>query len=113
VHTCFGQQLQAAWSFCEQECIPTSLLKMNADSQARAIRMFAGVQKYMGEGEETITDATRMDIAQKLLHQAIKRPELKDELYMQLVKQVTRDASLSSGTAVAGCSCIERLRLGG
>ena len=40
----------------------------------------------MGEVDE-VPHAARIEIAQKLLHQAIKRPELKDELYMHLVKQ--------------------------
>ena len=35
-----------------QETIPTSLLKLGADNAARAIKMFGGVQKYMGVGPE-------------------------------------------------------------
>ena len=49
--------------------------------------MFASVLKYQGDTGEALDDVQRMDIAQKLLHQGLKRPELKDELYMQLVKQ--------------------------
>lgn len=73
---------------CEQDCIPTSLLKLNADNASRAVKMFAGVQKYMAEnGTESLSGAARAELVQKLLHQGIKRPELKDELYMQLLKQ--------------------------
>jgi MyTH4 domain/FERM central domain len=49
--------------------------------------MFAGCLKYMGETPEEVPHATAIEIAQKLLHQAIKRPDLKDELYMHLIKQ--------------------------
>ena len=82
------QLLQVLSTFTRlQEPIPTSLLKMNNDHASRAVKMFAGILKYMGDSNEPVTDAVRMDIAQKLLHQGLKRPELKDELYMQLVKQ--------------------------
>ncbi len=37
---------------CAQECIPTSLLKLNTDNANRAVKMFAGIQKYMAEGGE-------------------------------------------------------------
>lgn len=51
--------------------------------------MFGGVQKFMGvpgPGDaqaEVLSDAIRVEVAAKLMHQAIKRPELRDELYMQ------------------------------
>jgi hypothetical protein len=63
------------------------LLKLSADNASRAVKMFAGVQKYMTEAGEVLTDGQRAELVQKLLHQGIKRPELKDELYMQLLKQ--------------------------
>lgn len=67
-----------------QDGIPTSLLKLSTENMARAVKMFGGVQKYMaGDGPEAATEGQRVEIAGKLLHQAIRRPELKDELYMQ------------------------------
>ena len=69
-----------------QEGIPTSLLKLSTDNSSRAVKMFSGIQKYMDSGDD-LPMAVRTDIAQKLLHQGLKRPELKDELYMQLLKQ--------------------------
>lgn len=70
-----------------QDVIPTSLLKLGADNSTRAVKMFGGVQKYMGladAGVEPLSDAMRVEVAAKLMHQAIKRPELRDELYMQV-----------------------------
>lgn len=52
-----------------QEAIPTSLLKMSNDHMSRAVKMFSGILKYMGETSESITDIGRLEIAQKLLHQ--------------------------------------------
>ena len=70
-----------------QEPIPTSLLKLSGDHVSRAVKMFSGILKYMGETGEKLDDAGKFEIAQKLLHQGLKRPELKDELFMQLLKQ--------------------------
>lgn len=79
-----------------QEPIPTSLLKMSPDHMGRATKMFAGMLKYMGEAGDTAEPAVGIEIAQKLLHQGLKRPELKDELYMQLLKQTRGNPNVSS-----------------
>jgi hypothetical protein len=70
-----------------QEPVPTSLLKLSGDHVSRAVKMFSGILKYTGDSGERIDVAGQVEIAQKLLHQGLKRPELKDELYMQLLKQ--------------------------
>ena len=67
-----------------QDTIPTSLLKLNNDNTGRAVKMFAGIQKYMGESGDPMNQQQRTEVAQRLLHQGLKRPELKDELYMQV-----------------------------
>lgn len=63
------------------------MLKLSGEHVSRAVKMFASVLKYQGDTGEALDDVQRIDIAQKLLHQGLKRLELKDELYMQLVKQ--------------------------
>lgn len=78
------------------EPIPTSLLKMSNDHASRAVKMFSGILKYMGETGEQVTEPQRVEIAQKLLHQGLKRPELKDELYMQLMKQTRCNSNVQS-----------------
>lgn len=52
-----------------QELIPTSLLKLNTDNAARAVKMFATIQRYMGETGEALTPQQRLETIQKLLHQ--------------------------------------------
>ncbi|GMH43112.1 hypothetical protein BSKO_11034 [Bryopsis sp. KO-2023] len=76
--------------------IPTSLLKLSNDYANRAIKMFAGILKYIGVSGEAGTDAQRVEIAQKLLHQGLKRPELKDEFYMQLIKQTRGNTNVET-----------------
>ena len=52
-----------------QEVIPTSLLKLSSENTGRAVKMFLGVQKFMGESSEGLQQNARFDLAQKLLHQ--------------------------------------------
>ena len=52
-----------------QDCIPTSLLKLSADNSTRAVKMFAGVQKYMAESGDAPAGAAKAELVQKLLHQ--------------------------------------------
>ncbi len=56
-----------------QDCIPTSLLKLSADNSTRAVKMFAGVQKYMAESGEAPVGAAKAELVQKLLHQVRHR----------------------------------------
>lgn len=58
--------------------------------------MFSGILKYIGVTNDYVSDAQRVEIAQKLLHQGLKRPELKDELYMQLIKQTRGNTSMDA-----------------
>ena len=53
-----------------QECIPTSLLKLGADSSGRAVKMFAAVQRYMGDAGDPPAGAAKLDLIAKLLSQA-------------------------------------------
>ncbi|PNW82236.1 hypothetical protein CHLRE_06g278125v5 [Chlamydomonas reinhardtii] len=78
------------------EPIPTSLLKLSNDHISRAVKMFSGILKYMGETGEQLPAIQSLEIAQKLLHQGLKRPELKDELYMQLIKQTRGNPNIAS-----------------
>lgn len=80
-----------------QEVIPTSLMKQQgAEATSRAVKMFQRVLKYMGETSEEVSHEAAMEIAQKLLHQALKAPALRDELYMQLIKQSRGNPNVST-----------------
>ena len=57
--------------------------------------MFIGVLAYTGDGDELITDSQRVTIAKMLLHHGLQRSELKDELYMQLLKQTRGNPDVS------------------
>lgn len=53
----------------QQECIPTSLLKLTTESSGRAIKMFSAVQRYMGDAGELPAGAAKLDLVNKLLSQ--------------------------------------------
>ncbi|GBF96810.1 hypothetical protein Rsub_09666 [Raphidocelis subcapitata] len=74
------------WS---NEPIPTSLLKLAPENASRAVKMHAHIQRYCGDDgrEARLPQAAAVEVVQKLLHQGLKRPELRDELYVQLVRQ--------------------------
>ena len=55
-----------------EDCIATSLLKLRADYSTRAVKMFAGVQKYMAENGDEPVGAAKAELVQKLLHQVRK-----------------------------------------
>jgi hypothetical protein len=78
-----------------EDSLPTSLLKHNPDNQSRAVKMFASILHYMGVHGDQLGAVASLELAQKLLHQGLKRSELRDELYMQLVKQ-TRGCPVAS-----------------
>jgi hypothetical protein len=80
-----------------QEVIPTALMKhQSQEASSRAVKMFARVLKYMGETHEEVSHEAAIELAQKLLHQALKSPHLRDELYMQLVKQTRGNPNVST-----------------
>jgi hypothetical protein len=79
-------QLDDLLQFSEDN-IPVSLLKHNPDNAMRAVKMFQSVLQYMGVHGEMLGAMQALELAQKLLHQGLKRMELRDELFMQLIKQ--------------------------
>eukprot|EP00889_Picochlorum_renovo_P002100 jgi/Picre1/29130/NNA_004523.t1 len=79
--------------------IPVSLLKHSSENASRAVKMFASVLQYMGASGEMLSQVQSLELAQKLLHQGLKRTELRDELFLQLVKQTRGGRSALFGTA--------------
>ncbi|CAD7703005.1 unnamed protein product [Ostreobium quekettii] len=76
--------------------IPTSLLKMPNDQATKAVKMFNSLLKFTGDASFDVSDVQQMEIAQKLLHNGLKRAEMKDELYMQLLKQTRGNPNFES-----------------
>ena len=67
--------------------IPTSLLKHSSENASKSVKMFSAVLEFMGVNGEMLSQVAGLELVQKLLHQALKRTELRDELFLQLVKQ--------------------------
>lgn len=74
-----------------QDPIPTSLLKLNVDLVSRATKLFQIILKYMGiDSSDRTTPISldeRVELVGKLYKQNLKRPELRDELFVQISKQ--------------------------
>ncbi|KAJ0703716.1 putative minus-end-directed kinesin ATPase [Helianthus annuus] len=75
----------------QKEPIPTSLLKINNDFVSRAVKLFQTILKYMGidssERGNQIGLEERIELVSKLYKQALKRSELRDEIFAQISKQ--------------------------
>lgn len=91
-----GPQDREKFTFEDMLCfqkdpIPTSLLKINGDLVSRAVKLFQTILKYMGidssEKGNQIGLEERIELVGKLYKQALKRSELRDELFAQISKQ--------------------------
>ncbi|CAK9208920.1 unnamed protein product [Sphagnum jensenii] len=75
----------------QREPIPTSLLRMNSDSISRAVKLFQVVLKYTGAdlapGFTPASAQEQIDMVLKIYKHTLKRVELRDELFAQLLKQ--------------------------
>ncbi|ESW28346.1 hypothetical protein PHAVU_003G279200 [Phaseolus vulgaris] len=75
----------------QKDPIPTSLLKLNVDLVSRATKLFQIILKYMGiDPSDRVTPISldeRVELVGKLYKQNLKRPELRDELFVQISKQ--------------------------
>ncbi|BFG39511.1 hypothetical protein CerSpe_257850 [Prunus speciosa] len=91
-----GPQPREKFTFEDMLCfqkdpIPTSLLKINSDLVSRATKLFQIILKYMGvDSSDRVTPASldeRVELVGKMYKQALKRSELRDELFAQISKQ--------------------------
>ncbi|XP_023767429.1 kinesin-like protein KIN-14E [Lactuca sativa] len=91
-----GPQDREKFTFEDMLCfqkdpIPTSLLKINGDLVSRAVKLFQTILKYTGidssEKGNQIGIEERIELVGKLYKQALKRSELRDELFAQISKQ--------------------------
>lgn len=91
-----GPQPREKFTFEDMLCfqkdpIPTSLLKINSDLVSRAMKLFQTILKYIGiDSSDRFTPPCldeRIELVGKLYKQALKRTELRDELFAQISKQ--------------------------
>ncbi|KAG9131098.1 hypothetical protein Leryth_023682 [Lithospermum erythrorhizon] len=90
-----GLQHREKFTFEDMLCyqrdpIPTSMLKINSDLVSTAIKLFQTILKYMGIDSDRSTLKSldeRVELVGKLYKHALKRSELRDELFVQISKQ--------------------------
>ena len=76
--------------------IPCSLTKLSADGQSKAVKLFDNILKYVDS--DSLTPSESVLLAQKILQSVLKRNELRDEIYAQLMKQTRANPSVESQT---------------
>nr|GLL19033.1 kinesin-like protein KIN-14E isoform X1 [Ipomoea trifida] len=95
-----GPQVREKFTFedmlsFQRETIPTSVLKINGDLVTRAVKIFQIILKYMGVDSSDRVIAISLDeqieLIGKLYKLALKRPELRDELFAQISKQTRKN----------------------
>ncbi|XP_047314913.1 kinesin-like protein KIN-14I [Impatiens glandulifera] len=91
-----GPQMREKFTFEDMLCfqkepIPTSILKINSDLVSRATKLFLVILKYMGiDSSDRVAPPSleeRIDLVAKLYKHALRRSELRDELFAQISKQ--------------------------
>ncbi|KAG9154693.1 hypothetical protein Leryth_019043 [Lithospermum erythrorhizon] len=99
-----GSQIREKFTFEDMLCfqrdpIPTSILKINSDLVSRATKLFHTILKYMGVDSERYTPISleeRVQLVGKLYKHALKRSELRDELFAQISKQTRNNPDKKS-----------------
>eukprot|EP00850_Spirogloea_muscicola_P012692 SM000083S22739 [mRNA] locus=s83:230146:240228:+ [translate_table: standard] len=85
----WGYSVEDMLSF-QQEPIPTSLLRLPGDLVPAALKAFAVILRWQGvdgAGPPPSAPADRAALVQRLYRAALRRPELRDEVYAQIIKQ--------------------------
>lgn len=100
-----GPQVREKFTFEDMLCfqkdpVPTSLLKMNGDLVSRAVKMFQIILKYIGvDSSDRVTPTSledRIELVCKIYKLALKRSELRDELFIQISKQTRNNPDRNS-----------------
>lgn len=76
-----------------QDPIPISLVKMAPDLQAKAVKVFSEILKYMGLDGPPPAPQEEVAIVIRILKLTMRRVELRDELFAQLNKQTVNNPS--------------------
>ena len=69
---------------------------MDGENNEKAVLMFNDVLKYMLESDDPAEKVPQKDVAGRIIEDCLRAAILKDELYMQLMKQTRNNPNLTS-----------------
>eukprot|EP00210_Caulerpa_lentillifera_P002367 g2271.t1 len=80
----------------QEEPLTVPLLSSSVNIASKALKIFSRIQKFLKDEETSLTSNTSLEMIQKLLKKGLKRLEVKDELYMQVLKQSRKNENPQS-----------------
>lgn len=65
----------------------------NPELSSQAITIFNHILKFMGDKSKKGSE-TLFSLAQKIIQSALDHPELRDEVFCQIIKQISRNYNM-------------------
>lgn len=71
----------------QDDPLPVPLLCTSANMTSKALKMFSNIRTFLNSRDVALTANLSLEMIQNLLQMGLKKVEMRDELYMQMLKQ--------------------------